>query len=182
MGVIASILGSLFVKIKGKAIMGALYQGLIATVIFCAILFYPVISAFMGASETFSVLNLYLASMLGVLVTGGMFVITEYYTGTKYNPVKLLASASQTGHATNMIAGLALSMRSTFLPVVLISTAVLMGFGLAGIVVAIDAFGPITDNAGGIAEMANLSEKVRNITDPLDAVGNTTKAVTKAYP
>jgi len=197
MGVIASILGSLFVKIKGKAIMGALYQGLIATVIFCAILFYPVISAFMGASETFSVLNLYLASMLGVLVTGGMFVITEYYTGTKYNPVKLLASASQTGHATNMIAGLALSMRSTFLPVVLISTAVLMGFGLAGlygvalaavtmlslagIVVAIDAFGPITDNAGGIAEMANLSEKVRNITDPLDAVGNTTKAVTKAY-
>lgn len=195
--IFASILGSLFVRIRGKSIMGALYQGLIATAVFCAILFYPVTQALMSGNSEFSVLNLYLASMLGVVVTAGMVLITEYYTGTKYGPVKHIASSSQTGHATNMIAGLALSMQSTFLPVILISAAVLLGFALAGlygvalaavtmlslagIVVAIDAFGPITDNAGGIAEMAGLPEKVRNITDPLDAVGNTTKAVTKAY-
>ncbi len=195
--IFASVLGSLFVRISGKKIMGALYQGLAATVIFCAVLFYPVTSSLMGANGIFSVLNLYLSSLVGILVTAGMVIITEYYTGTKYSPVKHIAEASQTGHATNIIAGLAISMKSTFLPIVLISGAVLISFALAGlygialaavamlslagIVVAIDAFGPITDNAGGIAEMANLPEKVRNVTDPLDAVGNTTKAVTKGY-
>lgn len=195
--VFASIVGSFFVRITGKSIMGALYKGLIATVVLCAILFYPVTAALMEGNGNFSVLNLYFASLVGVIVTGGMVLITEYYTGTKYNPVKHLAEASSTGHATNMIAGLALSMKSTFLPVILISAAVLISFSLAGlygialaavtmlslagIVVAIDAFGPITDNAGGIAEMAGLPSKVRNVTDPLDAVGNTTKAVTKGY-
>lgn len=193
----ASIVGSFFVRLTGKKIMGALYQGLVATTLLCAILFYPLTQALMGANPQFSVFNLYLAAMVGVIVTAGMVFITEYYTGTQYNPVKHIAEASKTGHATNMIAGLALSMKSTFLPVMLISAAILTSFALAGlygialaavamlslagIVVAIDAFGPITDNAGGIAEMANLPEKARNVTDPLDAVGNTTKAVTKGY-
>ncbi|TSC65917.1 MAG: K(+)-stimulated pyrophosphate-energized sodium pump [Microgenomates group bacterium Gr01-1014_80] len=195
--VVASILGSFFVRLSGKSIMGALYKGLVATVIFAAILFYPVTVVLMGDNGVFSVLNLYLAGLVGILVTAGMVVITEYYTGTTYGPVKHIAEASVTGHATNMIAGLATSMQSTFLPVILISAAVLLSFSLAGlygialaavamlslagIVVAIDAFGPITDNAGGIAEMANLPSKVRAVTDPLDAVGNTTKAVTKGY-
>jgi len=197
MGIIASILGSFFVRLSGKSIMGALYKGLIATVVLAAILFYPVTAALMGDNGVFNILNLYLAGLVGILVTAGMVLITEYYTGTKYGPVKHIAEASVTGHATNMIAGLALSMQSTFLPVILISAAVLLSFALAGlygialaavtmlslagIVVAIDAFGPITDNAGGIAEMANLPAKVRAVTDPLDAVGNTTKAVTKGY-
>ena len=197
MGIFASVLGSLFVRLNNKNIMGALYKGLIATTVLCAIFFYPVTAALMGGNNEFSVFNLYLASLVGVLVTAGMMIITEYYTGTKYAAVQNLALASKTGHATNIIAGLALSMRSTFWPIILISAAVLISFALAGlygvalagvtmlslagIVVAIDAFGPITDNAGGIAEMANLPTKVRNITDPLDAVGNTTKAVTKGY-
>lgn len=194
---IASILGSFFVRLSGKAIMGALYKGLIATVVLIAILFYPITVSFMGSNLIYPTLNIYLASLIGVMLTAGMVLITEYYTGTKYNPVKNLAQSSVTGHATNIIAGLALSLRSTFAPVVLISLGVLLSFSVAGlygialaavamlslaaIVVAIDAFGPVTDNAGGIAEMANLSAKVRNITDPLDAVGNTTKAVTKGY-
>jgi K(+)-stimulated pyrophosphate-energized sodium pump len=195
--VFASIVGSFFVRISGKSIMGALYKGLIATVVLCAIMFYPVTQSLMVGNGVVEVMDLFWAGMIGMIVTGGMVLITEYYTGTNHNPVAHLAKASQTGHATNMIAGLALSMQSTFLPVILISTAVLFSFyfaglygialaavamlSLAGIVVAIDAFGPITDNAGGIAEMAELPAKVRNITDPLDAVGNTTKAVTKAY-
>ncbi len=194
---IASILGSFFVRLTGKNIMGALYKGLIATVVLIAILFYPITLSLMGANAVYPVINLYLASLIGVLTTAGMVLITEYYTGTKYKPVQNLAAASVTGHATNIIAGLALSLRSTFWPVILISLAVLLSFTFAGlygialgavamlslsaIVVAIDAFGPITDNAGGIAEMAGLSAKVRAVTDPLDAVGNTTKAVTKGY-
>lgn len=197
MGILASVGGSLFVKLNSKNIMGALYKGMIATAAFCAILFYPVTSALMGANGQVPVLNLYLASLVGVLVTAGMVLITEYYTGTKYAPVQNLAASSKTGHATNIIAGLALSLRSTFWPIILISAAVIVTFALAGlygialagvtmlslagIVVAIDAFGPITDNAGGIAEMSGLPQKVRDVTDPLDAVGNTTKAVTKGY-
>lgn len=197
MGIFASVVGSYFVRLTDKNIMRALYKGMIVTAILCAVLFYPITEALMGGNGSFPVLNLYLASLIGVLVTGGMVLITEYYTGTKYAPVQNLGLASKTGHATNIIAGLALSMRSTFWPIILISAAVIASFilaglygialagvtmlSLAGIVVAIDAFGPITDNAGGIAEMANLPSKVRSVTDPLDAVGNTTKAVTKGY-
>lgn len=200
--IFASIIGSFFVRLtnssgSAKNIMGALYKGLISTMVLCAILFYPLTNYLMGANANFTVMNLYLSTIVGILVTAGMVYLTEYYTGTQYWPVQHIAEASQTGHATNLIAGLAISMKSTFFPVLLISAAVLLSFSLAGlygialaavamlslagIVVAIDAFGPITDNAGGIAEMANLSEKVRSITDPLDAVGNTTKAVTKGY-
>ncbi|OGE42408.1 sodium-translocating pyrophosphatase, partial [Candidatus Daviesbacteria bacterium RIFCSPLOWO2_01_FULL_39_12] len=197
MGILASVLGSFFVKLSNKNIMGALYRGLIATMVFCAILFYPVTSALMAGNADYPVLNLYLACLVGVIVTAGMVFITEYYTGTGYASVQNLALASKTGHATNIIAGLALSLRSTFWPIILICAAVLVSFALAGlfgvalagvtmlslagIIIAIDAFGPVTDNAGGIAEMANLSAKVRAVTDPLDAVGNTTKAVTKGY-
>ncbi len=197
LAIFASIAGSLFVKLRGERIMGALYQGLGVTVVLVAVMFYPVTSLLMSNNGIVSSLNLYLSSLIGLLVTGGMFILTEYYTGTKYNPVKHLAQASQTGHATNIIAGLALSMKSTFAPIILISAALLTSYflaglygialaalsmlSLAGIVVAIDAFGPITDNAGGIAEMSDLPARVRNITDPLDAVGNTTKAITKAY-
>ena len=197
MGIFASVLGSFFVKLTGKNIMKALYRGMIVTALLCAVLFYPVTVVLMGDNGAFPVLNLYLAALVGVVVTAGMVIITEYYTGTQYTPVRTLSLASKTGHATNIIAGLALSMRSTFWPIILISGAVIASFllaglygialagvtmlSLAGIVVAIDAFGPITDNAGGIAEMSNLSSKVRSVTDPLDAVGNTTKAVTKGY-
>ncbi|MBI4037087.1 sodium-translocating pyrophosphatase [Candidatus Daviesbacteria bacterium] len=195
--IFASIVGSLFVKLSGKKIMGALYKGLIVTMVLVAVSFYFVTTALMGNNGVFGPINLFLATLIGPLVTAGMFYLTEYYTDTGYNPVKHLAEASKTGHATNIIAGLALSLKSTFLPILLISAAILVSFSLAGlygialaavamlslagIVVAIDAFGPITDNAGGIAEMAGLPQKVRDNTDPLDAVGNTTKAVTKAY-
>lgn len=197
MGIFASVIGSLFVKLTNKNIMGALYKGMVVTALVCVVLFYPTTITLMGENVAFPVLNLYLASLIGVLVTAGMVLITEYYTGTKYAPVQNLAAASKTGHATNIISGLALSMRSTFWPVILISVGVIVSFALAGlygialagvtmlslagIVVAIDAFGPITDNAGGIAEMSGLPQKVRDVTDPLDAVGNTTKAVTKGY-
>ena len=197
MGIFASVIGSFFVKLTGKKIMNALYKGMIATALVCAVLFYPTTLFLMGDNGAIPTLNLYLASLIGVLVTAGMVLITEYYTGTQYAPVQNLAAASKTGHATNIISGLALSMRSTFWPIILISAGVLLSFtfaglygialagvtmlSLAGIVVAIDAFGPITDNAGGIAEMAGLPQKVRDVTDPLDAVGNTTKAVTKGY-
>jgi len=197
MGIFASVAGSLVVKLTNKNIMGALYKGLVVTAVISAVLFYPVIASLMGANGVYSVINLYLASLIGVLVTAGMVLITEYYTGTQYSPVQNLALSSKTGHGTNIIAGLALSMRATFWPIILISTAVMLSFilaglygialagvtmlSMAGIIVAIDAFGPITDNAGGIAEMAGLPTRVRNVTNPLDAVGNTTKAVTKGY-
>ncbi len=196
-GILSSILGSFFVRLSNKSIMTALYKGLIATSIFSALLFYPTTVAFMADNGNYPVLNLYIALLLGVLVTAGMVLITEYYTGTKYSSVINLAKASITGHATNIIAGLALSMRSTFWPIILISGAILISFWLAGLygiamaaltmlslagqILAIDVFGPITDNAGGIAEMSGLPAKVRSVTDPLDAVGNTTKAVTKGY-
>lgn len=197
-GVVASILGTLFVKLgKSKNIMGALYKGLLSSSIFSALMFYPITKLLMADNGVYPIMNLYGASLLGILVTIGMVGITEYFTSTQFGPVKKLADASNTGHGTNIIAGLALSMKSTLPPVLLIAGAMLAAHALAGlygvalagmamlslsgIVIAIDAFGPITDNAGGIAEMTNQPEKVRNVTDALDAVGNTTKAVTKGY-
>ena len=187
--ILASIVGTFFVKLdKSRAIMRALYKGLIVASVVSAVSFF-----FIFAGQ----MNLFLSGIVGIVVTFGMVVITEYYTSKSYPSVKSLAQASTTGHGTNIIAGLALSMKSTFAPILLISFAILTSFYLAGIfgvaisamamlsltgiVVAIDAFGPITDNAGGIAEMTNQPQKVRDITDALDAVGNTTKAVTKAY-
>ena len=131
-GSLASVFGSFFVRLKGKNIMGALYKGLFATTFFCVVLFYPLTIVLMGANEIVSTLNLFLALLTGVLVTAGMVFLTEYYTGTQYSPVKDLAEASKTGHATNIIAGLALSMKSTFFPVMLISATVMIAFLLAG--------------------------------------------------
>jgi K(+)-stimulated pyrophosphate-energized sodium pump len=203
--IISSIVGSWFIRLGkkdpsaplGTGIMGALYKGLIAAGVLSAILFYPITKWLMGPIVDFPVLNLYLASLIGLAVTALMVVITEYYTSTKYSPVKNIAKASQTGHATNIIAGLGMSMRSTAWPMLVIVAAILGSYylaglygvaiaamsmlSLAGIIVTIDAYGPITDNAGGIAEMAGLEESVRETTDALDAVGNTTKAVTKGY-
>lgn len=197
-GIFASIIGSLFTRLTGKRIMGTLYQGLAVAVVLSAVMFYFITNSLWEGNTVFSAMNLFLASLVGLGVSAGMMVITEYYTGTKYAPVRGIAQASATGHGTNVIAGLAVSMKSTFAPIILISAATLIAFfladlygvaiaavamlSLAGIVVAIDAFGPITDNAGGIAEMSGMPSKVRaSVTDPLDAVGNTTKAVTKGY-
>ncbi len=196
--IIGSIIGTFFVRLpKNKSIMGALYMGLFGAAIVSAILFYPVTVLTMGNNGLVSTLNLYLASLIGIVVTIGMVVITEFYTSTKFSPVKGVALASTTGHGTNVIAGLALGMKSTFAPILLIAMAIFSSYylgglygiaiaaismlSMSGIVVAIDAYGPITDNAGGIAEMSALPEKVRKVTDALDAVGNTTKAVTKGY-
>ncbi len=196
--IVASIVGSFAVRLGAKnVIMNALYKGLGVASVVAAVLFYPTTTWLMGQNGHYSVMALYLSSLVGLAVTALIFAITEYYTGTKYAPVRGIASASQTGHGTNIIAGLAISMRSTAAPVLVIAAGILSAYALAGIygvavasvamlsltgiIVAIDAFGPITDNAGGIAEMAGLPEAVRNVTDPLDAVGNTTKAVTKGY-
>ncbi len=197
-GIVASILGTFFVRLgKSKAIMGALYKGLLATSIISALLFYPITKLLMADNGVYSTLALYGASLVGIVVTVGMVVITEYFTSKRFPSVKRIAESSLTGHGTNIIAGLAVSMKSTLPPVLLIAGAMLAAYALAGlygvalaamsmlslsaIVIAIDAFGPITDNAGGIAEMTNQPEKVRDVTDALDAVGNTTKAVTKGY-
>ena len=196
--IVASIIGTLAVRIGGdKNIMGALYKGLIVSSVVAAVLFYPITNWLMKNNGLYGTGRLYLAALIGIAVTGLIFVITEYYTGTQYAPVRRIADASQSGHGTNVIAGLAVSMRSTALPVLVICAGVLSAYSLAdvygiavasmamlsltGIIVAIDAYGPITDNAGGIAEMAGLPDSVRAVTDPLDAVGNTTKAVTKGY-
>jgi K(+)-stimulated pyrophosphate-energized sodium pump len=173
-----------------------MYKGLAATVILSAAAFYPVIAKLM-AGQAISVNNLYFSTLVGLVIAVGMFIITEYYTSKDYGPVKSIAKASETGHATNIIRGIGLGMQSTALPVLLIAFGTILSFWLAGIygvalavmamlsisgiVVGVDAYGPITDNAGGIAEMSGMPENVRKITDALDAVGNTTKAVTKGY-
>jgi K(+)-stimulated pyrophosphate-energized sodium pump len=198
-GILTSIIASFFVKLgASKNIMGALYKGLIGAGVLSAIALYPVTQYFLkDAVTTAQLTGIFVSELVGLAVTGLMIILTDYYTSTKYSPVKKLAEASQTGHGTNIIAGLALSMKSTALPVLVIAagifvahaTAGLYGVAIAamsmlslmGIIVMVDAFGPITDNAGGIAEMAELPKEVRDVTDPLDAVGNTTKAVTKGY-
>ena len=206
--ILASIVGTFFVRLGGgKNIMNALYKGLAIAAVIAIVLFYPLTNWMLGAQKYRaagipSVSRLFLCAVSGIVVTALIVVITEYFTATRYNPVKSIAKASITGHATNIIQGLAVSMQSTALPVLVIAAGILASYSAAGggtaglygiavavmamlsmtgIIVAIDAYGPITDNAGGIAEMANLPEEVRNTTDPLDAVGNTTKAITKGY-
>ena len=195
--ILTSIIGSFFVKLgKSQNIMGAMYKGLGVSVILSAIGFYPLIAKMM-ANQGVSIINLYLSTLIGLVIAVGMFVITEYYTSKQYSPVKSIAKASETGHGTNVIRGLGIGMQSTAFPILLIAIGTIFSFQLAGIygvalavmamlsisgiVVGVDSYGPITDNAGGIAEMAEMPKEIRNITDPLDAVGNTTKAVTKGY-
>lgn len=195
--ILASIIGNFFVKLgPDNNAMSALYRGLFVAALFAAVSFYFV-SAWLMKGLEISYLNYYFCTIAGLVMTGAFVMITEYYTSTLYRPVKKIAKASQSGHATNIIAGLGMSMEATAAPVIVIVISILVTYflagvygvgvaamsmlSMAGIIVALDAYGPITDNAGGIAEMANMDPMVREITDPLDAVGNTTKAVTKGY-
>ncbi|MGK2956632.1 MAG: sodium-translocating pyrophosphatase [Solirubrobacterales bacterium] len=205
--IIASIIGALIVRTNTDRVEGALYRGLIVSGVLSIAAFYPITDWLMAeplrvgfeqaGGSLVSVSDLWLCAVIGIAVTALLFVITDYYTSTRFRPVKNIAKASETGHATNIIQGLAQGMQATAAPAVVLAVAILAanelagiyGIGIAvvaqlsltGLIVALDAFGPITDNAGGIAEMAELPEDVRNVTDPLDAVGNTTKAVTKGY-
>jgi K(+)-stimulated pyrophosphate-energized sodium pump len=198
--IVASIIGTFAVKSPAGNVERALYQGLILSGVIAAAAFYPVTKWLMDGvtgGENPSVGELYLCSIVGIAVTACLFLLTDYYTSTRFSPVKKTSAASQTGHATNIIQGFASGLQATALPAIVlvvgilaswklggiygIGVAVMGQLSLTGLIVALDAFGPITDNAGGIAEMADLPEDVRNVTDPLDAVGNTTKAVTKGY-
>ena len=190
------MVGIFFARVgRDGSIINALYKAVLVATVLSALGFIPVAAAFDGSPFSFA--DLYAPAIVGLVVTFLLVAITEYYTGTRWGPVKSISRASQTGHATNIIEGLAIGMQATALPVIVIAAGILVayqfeglfGIGVAvmaqlsmtGLIVALDAYGPVTDNAGGIAEMADLDESVRAITDPLDAVGNTTKAVTKGY-
>ena len=205
MCVVTSIIGTFFVRLgANQSIMGALYKGFIATGVLSLIALWPLTDYLLGMGTTFTArgltftgMDLFWCGVVGLAVTAAIIVVTEYYTGIGYRPVRSISQASVTGHGTNVIQGLAVSLEATALPALIIIAGIIITYklaglfgiaiavttmlALAGVVVALDAFGPVTDNAGGIAEMAGLPKEVRKTTDALDAVGNTTKAVTKGY-